>query len=214
MNNDADPSISESSDSNIPEPQIPKPQIPTPQVPTPSVPKPEVPFSATSKPADSAEDSQLEADSSAPATEPADSINEPETAESKPPNIPEKPAAAAPPEMPQTPANTGEPSPQDRQLAMLAHLSGLVIMFLGPLLIPQLKPDIHPYTNEHCKEALNFQLTILIAFVVSYIGFFFCIGALLLPAVILIDIIFCIIAAMKANEGQMYRYPMTIRFIK
>lgn len=104
---------------------------------------------------------------------------------------------------------------------MLAHLSafaGLVVPFigqvLGPLVIWLIKRETMPFVNDQGKEALNFQITITIAFAVAAVLVFAVIGLLLLPLIAIADIIMTIIAAVKANEGVAYRYPITLRFIK
>ena len=104
---------------------------------------------------------------------------------------------------------------------MLAHLSafaGLVIPFighvLGPLVIWLIKRETMPFVNDQGKEALNFQITVTIAFAVAGVLVLAFIGILLLPLIAIADIIMTIIAAVKANEGVVYRYPLTLRLIK
>ena len=109
-----------------------------------------------------------------------------------------------------------------RMFAMLAHLLGALFGFLGPLIIWLVKKDEHPFVNDQGKEALNYQLALLIAYVVStvlymIIAFVTCgIGAFLpLPLLVTVfQLVFGIIGAVKANNGEYYRYPLTIRFIQ
>ena len=110
-----------------------------------------------------------------------------------------------------------------RMWAMFCHLGGLaallpILPFIGgiiaPLIIWQIKKDEYPFVNEQGKEAVNFQISILIYELVAGLLIFACIGAFLLPAVMIFDIVFLIIAAIKANDGFHYRYPLCIRFIK
>jgi len=110
-----------------------------------------------------------------------------------------------------------------RQWAMFCHLAGLagfvlpVILsgIIAPLIVWQIKKDEHPFIDEQGKEALNFQIFIGICALVSALLIpVFCIGGVLLPAVAIVDLVFLLIAAVKANNGQHYRYPLTIRFIK
>ncbi|MDX1660094.1 MAG: DUF4870 domain-containing protein [Nitriliruptorales bacterium] len=101
---------------------------------------------------------------------------------------------------------------------MGAHLSAFVgawlaIAFVGPLVVWLVKRDEDPFVAEHAKEALNFNLTFLIALVVSVILMFVLIGFVLIAIVAIAWIILTIVAAVKANNGEHYRYPMTIRFI-
>lgn len=111
-------------------------------------------------------------------------------------------------------------TPEGRQMAMLAHLLGALFGFLGPLIIWLTQKDKDPFANDQGKEALNFQLTMLIGYVATTV-----IGVVLscvtfglsslLPLVIWVfQLIFGIIAGTKANAGEYYRYPITIRFIQ
>ena len=105
--------------------------------------------------------------------------------------------------------------------AMFCHLAGLCVFVLpvvgnivGPLVIWQLKKDEHPFVDQQGKEALNFQISIMIYSLVSAVLTFICVGFFLLAAVGVIDLVFLLIAAVKANNGQSYRYPLTIRFVR
>ena len=96
-------------------------------------------------------------------------------------------------------------------------LPGLVIPFgnlLGPLIIWQIKRDSMPFVAEHAKESLNFQITVSIAVVVSLALFIVLIGMLLLPLIGIVALILTIVAAIKANNGETYRYPFTLRLIR
>jgi uncharacterized Tic20 family protein len=97
---------------------------------------------------------------------------------------------------------------------MLCHLLGIFIGFLGPLIIWLIKRDEDKFIDEQGKEALNFQITLIIAWAVGAISTFLCIGFILLPAIWVCDLIFCIMGAVKANKGEHYKYPINIRFIK
>jgi uncharacterized protein len=123
------------------------------------------------------------------------------------------------PPVPPAPSLDG-PSPESRQWGMFAHLSaliGFVIPFgniLGPLIIWQMKKNEMPFVDDQGKEALNFQITTLIAVAVCMLLMVVLIGFLLLPLVGLVWLVFTIIGALKANAGEFYRYPLTIRLIK
>jgi uncharacterized Tic20 family protein len=107
-------------------------------------------------------------------------------------------------------------SQDDRTMAMIGHLSGIVAGFIGPLiiwLINKEKAD-KAWLNEQAKEALNFQITMLIAWFVAGILTMVLIGMLLVPIIFIANIILCIMAGMKANEGVAYRYPFALRLIK
>jgi uncharacterized protein len=105
------------------------------------------------------------------------------------------------------------PDQDSRTMAMLAHLLG-IIGFLGPLIVWLIKKDQSPFVDDQGKEALNFQLTVLIGWVIAVVTSFFCIGALVGLAVFVCNLIFCIMGSMKANQGIAYRYPINIRFLK
>ena len=119
------------------------------------------------------------------------------------------------------PAGTeGGISAEERQWAMFAHLSaliGLVIPLgsvIAPLVIWLVKKDTMPFVDDQGKEALNFQITVVIAACISAILIVVLIGILLLFAVGIAAVVLTIIAAIKANEGVAYRYPFTLRLVK
>ena len=125
------------------------------------------------------------------------------------------------PEPKQVEVESAPPSPGSKEInkeartfAMLAHLLAIFTSFLGPLVIWLIKKDEHPFVDEQGKEALNFQITVAIAYVVSGLMVFVCIGFVLLSVVWVVDLIFCIMACVKVNNGEHYRYPINIRFIK
>jgi len=101
---------------------------------------------------------------------------------------------------------------------MIAHLSalaGLIIglNWLGPLLVYLVKKDEHPFIADQSREALNFNLSEFIYIIVSAILIILVVGLLLLPAVAIAWLILTIIAAIRANNGEPYRYPLTIRLV-
>lgn len=97
----------------------------------------------------------------------------------------------------------------DTTMAALAHLSALVASFLGPLLILVLADDTDTLVKENAKNALNFQIIIFIAVVISGALTVVLIGLLMLPVVALVDLVLVIIATVKANNGEVYSYPFT-----
>jgi len=116
-----------------------------------------------------------------------------------------------------------EISKDARKWAMFCHLAGLAGLLpitpvfggiIAPLIIWQVKKDEFGFVDEQGKEAVNFQISISIYAVVSGLLCFACIGFFLLPAVYVFNLIFLLIAAVKANNGERYRYPLSIRFIK
>jgi uncharacterized protein len=123
------------------------------------------------------------------------------------------------------------PSTDERTWAMFAHLSALLGCivtghwfgwgcFLGPLIIWLVKKDTMPFVNDQAKEALNFNITVAIAFLVLLVLSIvtFGIGLIIaIPLWIVIGLswlVLTIIAAVKANEGVRYRYPFALRLIK
>ncbi len=108
----------------------------------------------------------------------------------------------------QTPGN------DDRNLAMLAHLLGIVSGFVGALIIWLIKKDQSPFVDEQGKEALNFQITVMIGFVGSWILMFVLIGMLLMPLLLIANLVFCILAAVAVSRGEHYKYPFAIRLLK
>ncbi len=110
-------------------------------------------------------------------------------------------------------------TPEVTNWAMLCHLTaliGLVTMFffVGPLVVWLLKRDEHPFIDEQGKEALNFQLSMLIYKTLALMSCFFLIGFVLVPALVLADVVLVITASVKVSSGISYRYPLTIRFIR
>jgi uncharacterized protein len=118
-----------------------------------------------------------------------------------------------------------------RTWEVMCHLAALSMFIgvpfgniLGPLLVWLLKRSDSPSIDEHGKEALNFQISLslylLVLTVMTISLMFILIGFLLLPVLIaamvigpVIDVIFVVVAAIKASSGEFYRYPCTIRFI-
>ena len=101
----------------------------------------------------------------------------------------------------------------DRQWASFAHLGG-ILGILPSLIIWLVFKDRGNFSNVEGKEALNFQITLLIAEVVGYLLTAILIGFLIIPAVYIVRVIFSIIAFLKAKDGISYRYPFALRLIK
>ena len=119
-----------------------------------------------------------------------------------------------PEEQPQAPLGGEPPSKDARTFAMLAHLLGALLSFIGPLVIWLIKKDESPFVDDQGKEALNFQITLFIGHIVAGALWMVCIGVLLTILLSLAQIIFGIIGAVKANNGEWYRYPWALRLIK
>jgi uncharacterized Tic20 family protein len=89
-----------------------------------------------------------------------------------------------------------------------------VLALIGPLIIMLVAGDQRPYAKAHAIEALNFHITVLIGVVISIVLIFVIIGFFTLFAVIIAGIVFTIMAAIQAGQGEGYRYPINIRMVK
>jgi uncharacterized Tic20 family protein len=94
-------------------------------------------------------------------------------------------------------------------LAALAHASTLVASFFGPILFLLLSDDDDELVRENAKNAINFQITIFIYLLIAGILVFLIIGLFLLPLIFVLDLILVIIATVKANNNEIYKYPLT-----
>jgi uncharacterized Tic20 family protein len=109
-----------------------------------------------------------------------------------------------------------------RLWAMLTHLSALIgvvigvgyLGWLGPLIILLVLKDRSPFVAQHAKATLNFQITMFIAAVVAGLTWILLIGILITAAIYVIVIVFSIVAAVAANRGERYEYPLSIRFLR
>lgn len=119
-----------------------------------------------------------------------------------------------------------ETNPDARMWAMFCHLAALAgllpisVLFgfiIGPLVVWLMKKDTHPFVNDQGKEAINFQISMMIyASVAGLMTIIppFCIGPILASAIGIVDVVLAIVGGITANEGRPHRYPFTIRFIK
>lgn len=117
-----------------------------------------------------------------------------------------------------------EDNPDARTWAVFCHLSPLLgvllsvglLNFVGPLVIWLVKKDQYAYVDDQGKEALNFQLTLLILSLICVVIMLVSCGAafpiVFLP--LILQIVFSIISSMAANKGEYYRYPYNIRIVK
>lgn len=121
---------------------------------------------------------------------------------------------------------------EERQWAMFAHLSALlggfltagwagsIGCFVGPLVIWMVKKETMPFVDDQAKEALNFNITVAIVFFALFLMTLLTLGIgiiLTLPLMIIVGLawlVLTIIASMKANQGERYRYPFALRLIK
>ena len=109
---------------------------------------------------------------------------------------------------------------ETRQWAMLLHLSllaGFVVPgggFIAPILIWQIKKEKLPGIDPHGRMAVNWLISAVIYAVASTILVFVVIGIPMLMALAVCGVVFPIIAGLKANEGELWKYPLTIQFLK
>lgn len=118
------------------------------------------------------------------------------------------------------PAPGSQLSPADeRTWGMLAHVSAIVaaivgLSFLGPLIVMLVQGPKSDFVRRQSVEALNFQITTYLAAIVSFILIFVLIGILLIVVVGIGWLVLTIMAAVAANRGEDYRYPVNLRLIK
>ncbi len=128
---------------------------------------------------------------------------------------PQRPAYSR---QPAQPPRTGNLTPQEITWGCAAHWSALVasvvaLAFLGPLIVMLTKGNESPYVRRQAVESLNFQLSILIYGIVSFVLIFAVVGFILLPIVGVMWLVFTIIGSVQSSRGEEYRYPLTIRMV-
>lgn len=119
---------------------------------------------------------------------------------------------------PQYPAGYQPPqpmSPEDQRLwATLTHIGGIFFTFIAPLVAYLVLRDRGGFIREHTRVALNFHITMAIAYAVGTLTVWLGIGVLIALAAGVLSLVFGIMAAVAANRGEFYRYPLSIEFIK
>ncbi|WP_439691283.1 DUF4870 domain-containing protein [Curtobacterium sp. SP.BCo] len=119
---------------------------------------------------------------------------------------------------PQYPAGYQPPrpmSPEDQRLwATLTHVGGIFFNFVVPLVAYLVLRDRGGFVREHTRVALNFHITVAIAYAACGVLSIVLIGAVLAPIVFVLTVVFGVMAAVAANRGEFYRYPLSIEFIK
>ena len=132
-----------------------------------------------------------------------------------PPGYPAAPPAygyAPAPYDPNAPVRPTQPN--DTLWAVLSHLSYFVLALIFPLIVMLTVGKDSPFVRRHSTEALNFHISLLIYSLISAILILVIIGIFLLMAVAIFGVVMAIIAAIKAGQGEDYRYPLTIRLVK
>lgn len=119
------------------------------------------------------------------------------------------------------PVLDASPVTQDRTLDVLCHLLGLAMLtgiplasVLAPLGLWLWKRENNPSVDAHGKEAVNFQLSMAIYLIVAGLSIFLLVGFVLLPLAVIAQVGFTIVGSLRAGRGELYRYPLTIRFFK
>jgi hypothetical protein len=108
------------------------------------------------------------------------------------------------------------PTSDDRLLGLLSHLLAIVpgVGILGPLVIYLIKRGQSSFVEENAKESLNFQITMILAFIISAMLMVVWIGFILLAVLGIAEVVLVIIATIRASENKIYRYPFNLRLIK
>jgi len=116
---------------------------------------------------------------------------------------------------------TSTSSPDVRTWNVLCHATALAGFFvpwaghiLGPLIVWLVKRNDSPEIDEHGKESLNFQISMLIYNVIAGVLCLVLIGFVILGILHILNLVLVIIASIQASEGKFYRYPLAIRLIK
>lgn len=117
-----------------------------------------------------------------------------------------------------------EQQESDRTFAIVSHLvflAGFVVPFgsvLGPMVIWLVKKDQSSHVEAHAREALNFQISMLIySFILAFMLLTIVLAVIAIPGIIvlvILNLVFSIVAAIKASNGEFFQYPLTIRIIK
>jgi uncharacterized Tic20 family protein len=108
----------------------------------------------------------------------------------------------------------------ERMWGMFCHLSalsGFIIPFgniIGPLIVYSIKKDEYSFVADQGKESLNFQISMLVYLIISGVAVLLIVGIFLLMIVGLMTLILTVVASVRANDGEYYRYPLCIHFIK
>lgn len=110
---------------------------------------------------------------------------------------------------------------QARMWGMLCHLTAITGMtgipfghILGPLAVWLFKKKAYPFVDEQGREALNFQLSMTIYTFVAALLMYVKIGMTLIFILVFVNVILVILASIKAYNGETFRYPFKIRFMK
>jgi uncharacterized Tic20 family protein len=101
----------------------------------------------------------------------------------------------------------------DKNIAVLTHLAGIFFSFIPALIVWLLKKDDSVFIGEQSREALNFQITMVIGYMVAGVLSWILIGLLFFPILWLANLVFCLLAAINVSKGENYQYPFALRLI-
>ena len=111
------------------------------------------------------------------------------------------------------------PNAQERNWAVGGHVAGFAGWFipfgnvLGPLIVWLIKRDQSAFVEEQAREALNFQITMLLYMGIGIVLTFILIGFVLIPALVVFQAVVMVLAALRCSRGEGYRYPFTLRLV-
>ncbi len=117
---------------------------------------------------------------------------------------------------PQPPVDVSHSGPggNDKNVAILVWIGGIFFGFIPSLIVWLMNKDKPGWLVDQAREALNFQITLMIAYVVAAILCFIFIGFVLLPAIVILNLVFNIIGAVKVSSGASYRCPLALHLLK
>ncbi|GAA4429713.1 MULTISPECIES: DUF4870 domain-containing protein [Bremerella] len=107
-----------------------------------------------------------------------------------------------------------EPSQDDRNIALLCHILGFFTWIVGPVVLWLLMKEKSSFIDFHGKQAINFQITLSIFYIGSGVLFCVYIGILTFLATFVLQIVFTVLACMKAYEGDYYNIPVAIPILR
>lgn len=113
-----------------------------------------------------------------------------------------------------TPVQSDASNDSDKLFAILAHLGGIFFGFIPSLIVYLVKKDSPGWVVDSVREALNWQITMIVASLVCILLSFIVIGIFMLWALLIANLVLCIIGAIKAGDKLVYRYPFAIRLLK
>lgn len=101
----------------------------------------------------------------------------------------------------------------EKNIAVLTHIGGIFFGFIPSLIVWLLKKEESPFLGEQAREALNFQITIVIGYMIAWVLSFLLIGLIVFPLLWITNLVLCIMAAVAVSKGEDYRYPFALRLI-